>query len=161
MTGKPRLTDGQFNDKLDELTVKAVGMYRQARAAKPDLSEREFMQAFRAAVSLGLGAGLAETAVAMMRYAAKLEDQIEAGGEGGRLRYIVLGTIANIEFWRRQNDLCRHDVIAVTSNVNLRGLGVGRYKLVTLASWKPTPEVAADVRESVRVIEAHGAVIER
>lgn len=103
---------------------------------------------------------------AALRRVVKLEQVLDATALAAtppppQVRYIVLGTYAEIEYWRRQQRLTRRDVIAVTSSDALRGHGPGRYKLVTLASWKPTPDVAADVRESLRAIEAHGAVIER
>lgn len=87
-------------------------------------------------------------------------DQIAAAAKE-LTRYIVLGTYGDIDHWRRSNDLCRRDVIAVISSEDLRGLGPGTYRLITLDSWKPTPELAADVREALRGIEGQGAVIKR
>lgn len=86
---------------------------------------------------------------------------IDWGAGAQPMRNIVLGRLGDIEHWRRENHLPLRAVIAVTSSDDLRGYGPGVYRLVTLASWKPSPELAADVREAIRIMEGAGAVIHR
>lgn len=163
----------EFLDTLNTAIDEGVASYRNDRAANVGLSDAEFLHKFGAELVAMVRSEAASveqvayTAAAALHRLASLEGEpatkvvVDWGARGQPMRYIVLGTHADIEHWRREKKLPPRAVIAVTSSDDLRGYGPGVYMLVTLGSWKPTVGVRIGVREAIRIMEGAGAVIHR